>query len=598
MRPKPRQFIANRQSDWRFIKFFAKAAYGIGYQLRPTVAISPGLVLERHAASQPSHPGLRFEDREYSYGELNEAVNKAAHAFTKLGVREGDVIALMMDSRPEFLFTVLGANKIGAVVSLINTYVTGEQLEHVLSVCGAKWVLAGGEHVSTVHSLGDALPVGEEQLIVWTELTAHQVPSKAIHFNPVFDEAQSQNPPSTATNMGEAPSVYIYTSGTTGFPKAAVYTNRRGLQSAWVFSRAAIGITPADVVYTSGLPLYHSSGLMLATYAALAGGATIALRRKFSVREHWADVAKFNVTIFSYVGELLRYLNNAPTHSDERRHRVRAILGAGLRPEFWDEFVTRFNIPHVFEIYGATESPIGIINLDSKPGMVGRMMPGQTLVRTLPDSVEPERDANGSVIPCKVGETGLLTGRITRVSTFDGYLDKSKNESKIIQNAFGKGKHAYNSGDLLKLNPRGYLSFEDRLGDTFRWKGENVATSEVGDLLARHPGVVEATVYGVRVPHNDGRAGMAALVVDDAFNLEAFGAYVADHFPRYSRPLFLRFEERLEITATYRHVKTKLKEQGFDPAQCGGAVLFLRDDRYAELEPEVLGKIHRGDIRL
>ena len=593
-----RQFKANRQSDWKFIKFFAKAAYGIGYELRPTVAISPGLVLERHAANQPKHPGLRFEDREYSYAELNEAVNKAAHAFAKLGVQKGDVIALMMDNRPEFLFTVLGANKIGAVVSLINTYVTGEQLEHVLCICGAKWVLAGGEHVSTVHSLGDALPVSEEQLIVWTELPEHAVPSRAIHFNPAFDEASSQNPPCTAGNAGEAPSVYIYTSGTTGFPKAAVYTNRRGLQSAWVFSRAAIGITPDDVVYTSGLPLYHSSGLMLATYTALAGGATVALRRKFSVQEHWADVAKFDVTIFSYVGELLRYLNNAPAHSDERRHRVRGIFGAGLRPEFWDEFVDRFNIPHVFEIYGATESPIGLINLDSQPGMVGRMMPGQTLVRTLPESIEPERDAKGSVIPCKVGETGLLIGRITKVNTFDGYLDKSKNKSKIIENAFGEGKHAYNSGDLLKLNPRGYLSFEDRLGDTFRWKGENVATNEVGDLIAKHPGVVEATVYGVRVPHNDGRAGMAALVVDDAFDLEAFGAHVRESLPRYSRPLFLRFEDRLETTATYKHVKTRLKEQGFDPAQCGGAVLFLKDDRYTELEPELLGKIQTGDIRL
>jgi acyl-CoA synthetase (AMP-forming)/AMP-acid ligase II len=316
------------------------------------------------------------------------------------------------------------------------------------------------------------------------------------------------------------------------------------------------------------------------------------------VQEHWADVAKFDVTIFCYVGELLRYLNNAPAHSDERRHRVRAIFGAGLRPEFWDEFVTRFNIPQVFEIYGATESPIGIVNLDSKPGMVGRMMPGQTLVRTLPDSVEPERDAKGSVIPCTVGETGLLIGRITKVSTFDGYLDKSKNKSKIIENAFGDGKDAYNSGDLLKLNPRGYLSFEDRLGDTFRWKGENVATSEVGDLLVKHPGVVEATVYGVRVPHNDGRAGMAAVVVDDRFDREAFSAYVTNNLARYSRPLFLRFEERLETTASYKHVKTKLKEQGFDPAQCGGAVYFLTEDRYVELAPEVLGRIEAGDIRL
>ena len=598
MLQKPRHFIANRRSDWRRIKFLAKAAYGVGYELRPTVAISPGLVLERHAANRPKHPGLRFEDREYSYGELNEAVNKAAHAFTKIGVGQGDVLALMMDSRPEFLFTVLGANKIGAVVALINTYVTGEQLEHVLSICDAKWVLAGGEHMSTVYSLGDALTVSEEQLIVWTELPEHDVPARAVHFNPAFDEAPSHNPLSTASNAGEAPSVYIYTSGTTGFPKAAVYTNRRGLQSAWVFSRAAMGITPDDVVYTSGLPLYHSSGLMLATFTALAGGATIGLRRKFSVQAHWADVAKFDVTIFCYVGELLRYLNNAPAHSDERRHRVRAIFGAGLRPEFWDEFVTRFNIPQVFEIYGATESPIGIVNLDSKPGMVGRMMPGQTLVRTLPDSVEPERDAKGSVIPCTVGETGLLIGRITKVSTFDGYLDKSKNKSKIIENAFGDGKDAYNSGDLLKLNPRGYLSFEDRLGDTFRWKGENVATSEVGDLLVKHPGVVEATVYGVRVPHNDGRAGMAAVVVDDRFDREAFSAYVTNNLARYSRPLFLRFEERLETTASYKHVKTKLKEQGFDPAQCGGAVYFLTEDRYVELAPEVLGRIEAGDIRL
>lgn len=591
-------FIENRKSDWTLAKFVARSIYAIGVELRPGVPLSPGLLLERHAAQQAGSPGLLFEDRRYSYAELNAAVNQAARALEGIGVKHGDVIALMMDNRPEYIFAVLGANKIGAVPALINTHVVGKQLEHALSIARPRWLLAGSEHMSTLSKLGSALPVAAERLIVWPERQPQRLPDQAIDFQPLFEAASRANPAQTASNKGEDSCCFIYTSGTTGFPKAVVFDNRRALQSSWIFSRAAVKLSPSDIHYTSGLPLYHSSGMMLGVLAALAGGAGIAMRRKFSVSEHWSDVAKFDATVFVYVGELLRYLNNAPPHPEERNHRLRAIMGAGLRPEIWDDFVERFEIPRVYEIYGATEAPTGSINLDNKPGVVGRMMPGQQIVRTIADTAEPERDREGCLIPCEIDEPGLLVSRFSRVSSFDGYLDESENRSKIIENAFGPGKHAYNSGDLLKRDARGYLSFEDRLGDTFRWKGENVATNELGDLLVGCPGVSEANVYGVRVPHNDGRAGMVALVTERDFDMDVFAEFVRSRLPAYSRPLFVRFEEQMELTATFKYVKTHFKEQGYDPKKCGKQVLFLYGDRYVPLDEALLDRLEAGVLKL
>ena len=592
-----RTFAENRKSDLRFAKFFMKAAYGVGYELRPGQKLSPGLVLERHAEERPNHPGLLYEDRRYSYAEYNAQVNHAAHALSSIGVARGDVIALMMDNRPEFLFTVLGANKIGAVVSLINTYVTGKQLEHVLTICHPKWVVAGSEHSATVAALGDKLPVPTDRLVVWADQGGAAL-AGAVDFGAEFDRASSENPSDTGDNDITDTCVYIYTSGTTGYPKAAPYTNRRALQSGWVFGRAAIGITPDDVIYSSGLPLYHSSGLNLATFSALNSGATLALRRKFSVSKHWDDCDKFGVTLFVYIGELCRYLYNSKPHPKEASHKVRAIFGAGIRPDFWDGFSSRFRIKRIFEIYGATEAPIGLINLESVPGMVGRMMPGQMLVRTEPESTEPIRDADGKVIPCKEGQTGLLIGRITKVNQFDGYLDKAKNNDKLILNAFGEGKHAFNTGDLLRLNARKYLSFEDRLGDTFRWKGENVATNEVGAILTACDGVVEANVYGVKVPGTDGRAGMTALVPGQGFSLDALGAHVANELPSFARPIFLRLEKSMQVTATFKYVKTNFKEQGFSPDKCPSPLYLLREDRYVPLTAELHQAIVSGKIRL
>ena len=403
----------------------------------------------------------------------------------------------------------------------------------------------------------------------------------------------------TDAQRAEDPLLYIYTSGTTGFPKAALWRNDRFFRAAGIFSQVLLRIDSSHVIYGAGLPMYHSSGVVLGWGIALAGGATFAMRRKFSASGHWEDCERFGATHFMYIGELCRYLYNAPPHPKERAHKLQAILGAGLRPEIWEGFQARFRIPKVYEFYGATEGNVGLVNIDGVPGMMGRLQRDHDVFRALPGTAELERDARGRAVRAKPGEKGILVGRITKLNRFDGYVDPKKNEEKVLVDALGDGKDYFNTGDLVKLHERRWVSFVDRLGDTFRWKGENVSTNEVQEVLNRFDGVRESNVFGVEVPHTDGRAGMAAMVVSDPFDVAAFSEHVKKNLPGYARPLFLRLQREMKVTATFKHVKTDLREDGFDPTKAGADRLFVLDEAgYQPLTEEVHGGIAAGARRL
>lgn len=573
----------------------------IGYalaNLRPTKRISPAALVEAHAKANPTGAAILFESRRISHAELDRAANRYANALLSLGVRKGDVVALVMDNRPEYVIAIAGGSKIGVVTSLVNTHVGGAQLEHALRICSPALVLAGSEHVAKLDEIRDALPVGLDRVLVWSDGDDHGSIEGATSFDAILERSSEANPGRTRVQKGEEPLLYIYTSGTTGFPKAALWRNDRFFRAAGIFSQVLLRIDPSHVVYGSGLPMYHSSGVVLGWGVALAGGATFAMRRKFSASGHWEDCERFGATHFMYIGELCRYLYNAPPHPKERAHRIQAILGAGLRPEIWEGFQARFAIPKVYEFYGATEGNVGLVNIEGVPGMMGRLLRDHDVFRALPGTAEIERDAEGRAVRAKPGEKGILVGRITRLNRFDGYVDKAKNEEKILRNPLGDGRDYFNTGDLVKLHEGRWVSFVDRLGDTFRWKGENVSTNEVQEVLNRFDGVQESNVFGVEVPHADGRAGMAAMVVDERFDLDGFAEYVKRNLPSYARPLFLRLQREMRVTATFKHVKTDLREDGFDPSKVGDDRLYFLEDRYVPLTEAIHRAIASGEIRL
>jgi fatty-acyl-CoA synthase len=557
--------------------------------------------VDRHSA----RPAVRFEDRVVTYAELEAAANRVAQWAYAEGVRRGDVVALLMENRPEYLFAWIGLAKIGAVTSLINTNLSGAPLVHAFTVCGANTFIVGSEMLA-VYEASCAAITGSPRVWVWGRGNVENPGFSALA--PALAAASSEHPPhawrdgvKTSDNL-----FFIYTSGTTGMPKAARFSHFRFVQVASAYSvLAAIG--PNDVVYCC-LPLYHTAGGVIAVSIALLNGATLALRRKFSASNFWDDCRKYGVTVFQYIGELCRYLANRPEAPDDRRHRVRCAIGNGLRPDVWERFQKRFGIRDVLEFYGATEGNFALINIDNKVGAVGRvppylkrMMPVEVIRFDVESETHPRVD--GSCIRCAPGEVGEAIGKIQDrgpgpVTRFEGYSDEAATRKKVLRDVFKKGDAWFRTGDLLTYDADGYYYFIDRIGDTFRWKGENVATSEVAEVLSAFDGVAEANVYGVRVAHADGRAGMVALVCNGTFDLGRFYSYVRDRLPAYARPLFVRIRPEMDTTGTFKHRKVDLVRDGFDPRAIGDP-LYFRDDSagaYIALDASLFERIESGSL--
>ncbi|MEZ4287159.1 MAG: AMP-binding protein [Polyangiales bacterium] len=521
--------------------------------------ITPVSLVERWASETPNAKAILSPDGEYNYKEFSSISNRVANVLASRGAKAGEAVALMMDSRPEFLFSVIGAAKLGAATGLINTNLVGDQLKHALKITKSEYVIVGGEHADAIKAIANEIDIAPERILVWG--------GEAFKGSSSMDEAlknASDAPVDPALSADiKAPFVYICTSGTTGLPKAAMVPCQRWLQGAYYYGQTVLEAGPNDVMYTCGLPLYHNVAISNGWGIALSGGGAVAIRRRFSASAFWEDVEKYRCTMFTYVGEVCRYLIKSDKHPKETTHSLRCILGAGLRPDIWDEFLTRFNIPAVYEYYGATEGNVGLINLTGRPGMVGQISPdrGHVLAKVDPETEEMVEE-DGKLVAAKPGESGILIARIGPMANFEGYVDKTKNAAKVIDNPFGKGDRYFNSGDLLTLHERNWVSFADRLGDTFRWKGENVSTNDVQETVSKCPGVKEANAYGVSVPDADGRAGMVAIVVEEGFDIQSLAAHVNEALPAYSRPLFVRIEDALQMTGSYKYVKTGLKRMG------------------------------------
>jgi fatty-acyl-CoA synthase len=507
-----------------------------------------------------------------------------------------------MENRPEYVAAWLGLFKLGAIAGLINTNLRAGALAHSVALCSARHIVVGSE---LALDYLEALPLMAAPPRAWItggiEAGLENLDAELT--------AAAGVPADRAWRAGltcAQKAFYIFTSGTTGLPKAANISHLRALYMMFGFA-GALGARASDRMYNV-LPLYHSAGGICALGVALTCGGSVVLRRKFSAHEFWDDCARYRPTFFQYIGELCRYLLNAPISANERSHRLRAIIGNGLRPEIWTAFKTRFAIPKVIEFYGATEGNVSMLNYDGKVGAVGRVpgyMRGYFTIRVVRFDIEtenPVRDAEGFCIDCADDEIGEAIGRITDEPgrAFEGYTQQADTERKILRHVFVDGDSWFRTGDLMRRDALGYFYFVDRVGDTYRWKGENVATSEVAEALSVIDGIAEANVYGVHVPGKDGRAGMAALVVTADFDPQTLAQRLEGRLPAYARPVFLRLMPEMEITGTFKQRKVDLMKGGFDPRIIANPLYVLDPQtlRYKPLDAKTFDDIAAGRVNL
>jgi fatty-acyl-CoA synthase len=516
-------------------------------------------ILEDLAARQGDAPAVLSQGSSLTYSQLAEAIGQYSR-WALENVAPGEVIGLLMPNRPEYLAIWMGITRVGAVVALINTNLAGASLAHAISSVSPK-------HLIVAPVLGQQLneAVPEPSFRIWN----HAGPTDDFTRN--NREAPLPSHDRRPTTIRDT-ALLIYTSGTTGLPKAARVSHHRILQ--WSLWFAGLGdFSPADRMYNC-LPLYHSVGGVVAVGSVLSAGGSVVIAEKFSASRFWSDVVGFRCTLFQYIGELCRYLVSAPPGPEDREHSLRLACGNGLRADVWTKFKERFSIPHIIEFYAASEGTFSLFNIEDEPGAVGHVPPflrpnfPAVIVRYDADKNEPYRDEHGRCVRCGPNEPGEALGRLGNKNAetrFEGYMNAAETENKILRNVFREGDAWYRTGDLMRMDARGFIYFVDRIGDTFRWKGENVSTSEVEQALSSCPGVLDVAVYGVQVPGADGRAGMAAVVTNQAFDLATFHSLAKDRLPAYARPMFVRLCGELEATGTFRPKKQVLMQQGFDP---------------------------------
>ena len=561
-------------------------------------------MVEQQARRSVKAPAIVFEGQTLSWADLDGRANQVAHWAQAEGVEKGDVIALMMANRPEFVITWLGLAKAGATIALINTNLTGGPLAHSLTVAAAKALIIDAEYAPALESVRNLLDPLPPVFASAGSLPGTDDFDARVAAQPRIDLPRHRRPALTARDN----LFYIYTSGTTGNPKAAHISHYRFLQASNAFA-AQMGATRHDRMYCV-LPLYHSAGCIIAVGSMLSVGGTVILRRRFSASQFWDDVSRYEATCFQYIGELCRYLVNTPPHPKEQEHKLRVVCGNGLRPEIWPSFQDRFKIPRIVEFYAATEGNVALMNADGKVGAIGRIpwyldrVFNTKIIRFDVESEQPIRNADGLCTECAPNEVGETIGLIPQdpnkpIGRFEGYKGKAETEKKILRDVFAKGDMWFRTGDLMRRDQLGYFYFVDRIGDTFRWKGENVSTAEVAEALTVFPGVREVNVYGVQVPNTDGRAGMASVVAGDDLDLEAYDAHIARALPAYAQPYFLRLQPEIEITGTFKHRKVDLVKEGFDPAKVADPLYIRHPDLggIKALTPALYADIIEGRLR-
>jgi fatty-acyl-CoA synthase len=596
--------MARRASDLACLK-------GALRTLRMTTPIAkhPGrvfpLVVDELADRFGDAPALLSDRESFSYRQLAARANQYARWTLAERIQKGETVCLMMPNRPEYMALWLGVTRVGGVVALLNSNLTGMTLAHCVNAVGPKHVIVAAELIGQFET-ASAFLTGDAE--VWAHGDAgpdHPRIDRAVE---ALSGAKLGHGESRELTI-EDRALFIYTSGTTGLPKAANMNHYRVMLAGHAFA-GVMATKPSDRMYDC-LPMYHTAGGLVATGALLVSGGSVVIRERFSAREFWDDIARWDCTVFQYIGEFCRYLLNSPPHPRETAHRLRLACGNGLRPDVWPDFKRRFAIPHIIEFYAATEGNVSMFNFEDKEGAVGRIpwflesrFPTK-VVRFDIDLQQPIRDPQGFCVECPPEEAGEVIGKIIKDASrpgarFEGYATAAETEKKILHDVFEKGDSWFRTGDLMRKDADGYFYFVDRIGDTFRWKGENVSTTEVEETIGQFPGVEETNVYGVQVPGHDGRAGMAAVVVDAGFDLAAFRKHLTRSLPDYARPLFLRIRGEMDVTSTFKQKKIDYVAQGFDPSVTADPIYF--DDSsaaaFVRIDRALHDRIRDGGVRL
>ncbi|MCL4128833.1 UNVERIFIED_CONTAM: hypothetical protein GTU68_057669 [Idotea baltica] len=563
----------------------------------------PKLFME-NVAKNPNKAALIFEGTEWTFAQIDEYSNRVANFLIEKGFKRQQSVSLFMENRPEFVATWLGCAKVAVVPALINSNLRKVPLVHSIKIVDSKAIIVGAE---LQHAIAD---VFGELNGLYTMVSGLEDEELA---NPEFENLNQQlssSPPTPASQIADGNFtdnlLYIYTSGTTGLPKAAVIKNSRYMTlAAGVNSMADID---EEVIYNP-LPLYHTAGGLVGIGQVLIFNCTAVIRKKFSVSNFWPEAKKYDCTVAQYVGEICRYLLNSPSKPVEREHKVRVMFGNGVRAQIWEEFTSRFNMPRIAEFYGATEGIANIMNIEGKPGACGflsvlfPMFYPARLIKVNPFTGEAIRGDDGLCLLCKPGEPGEFVGKIRKdpLGDFHGYADKKATEKKIIRDVFRKGDSAFASGDILVMDEYGYVYFKDRLGDTFRWRGENVSTTEVEGVVSLVADHKDAVVYGVEVPHTEGRAGMAAIVdPNDDVDMDIFSKNLPSYLPPYALPLFVRIIKQIDTTGTFKLKKLTLQKEAYNLNTIEDKLYFLDSKKkvYVPLTKELYDKIESGKVGL
>ena len=567
-----------------------------------SVADCFGARVEANALKFGQRSAIVFEGQEVNWSEFNALANRYAHYLKSQGVQRGDTVSVIMENRIEFLALLVGVNKIGVTAGLINTNLTGKPLVHCITVTHSKKCIFGSEVSGALNEVKDELGLTEgEDYFEMPDSGLDATTNWAKNLAEGAAAASSENPEETSLiTLGEV-ALYIFTSGTTGLPKAAVLSNRRYLTSADMAAMAGFKCTEQDRMYIC-LPLYHGTGLMVGAGAAMVSGASMFIRRKFSASNFLPEVREHGCTLLVYIGELCRYLSNTEAQAGDDKNPLRSMMGNGMRPDVWLGFKKRFGISRVAEFYGASEGNVAFANLMNRDCTVGMTSAEVALVEYDVDNDEIVRDAAGRCVPVKAGEPGLLLGKITEDTVFEGYTDPEATEKKIVRSALESDDAWFNSGDLMRTVDVGFTlgyphyQFVDRVGDTFRWKSENVSTNEVGEIINGFDQIKFCNVYGVEIPGTDGRAGMAAVTLQDGvaeLDVDAFSTFLRSELPAYAVPLFVRIQPDIDVTGTFKMVKGDLRKQAYDIRSFDDTVYALLpgSDRYAAFDLAMLEKI-------
>jgi citronellyl-CoA synthetase len=567
---------------------------------------SYGAQVQRNADAYGDRTAMIFEGQQVTWREFNELVNRYAHSFAAKGLKRGDTASVIMENRIQFLAVIVALNKLGVTGALINTNLRGRPLQHCISITESKACIFGEELGDALNEVKAELPLneGDDYLFVPDSGTS-PAPNWAANLDDLSSAASAANPDSTGEITLGDNALYIFTSGTTGLPKAAVMSNRRFLASAGLSASALLRCTEQDRLYIC-LPLYHATGLMIGAGAAFASGASMFIRRKFSASNFLPEVREHNATCLIYIGELCRYLTNTPAGADDHINPLTKAAGNGMRPDIWHNFKDRFGIKRISEFYGASEGNVAFANLLNKDCTVGMTPAKIALVKYDVHADEIVKTPEGRCIEVESGEPGLLLGHINEEAVFEGYTDKEASEKKIIRDAFEDGDAWFNSGDLIKEVDVGFnlgyphYQFVDRVGDTFRWRSENVSTNEVGEIINGFEQVHFCNVYGVEVPGADGKAGMVALNLEcdiNDFDVAGFTRHVTDSLPVYARPVFVRVQPDLDVTGTFKMVKGDLRKEAYDLSQVSDPIYVMKpkSDRYELLDAQYAAELAAGN---